>query len=154
MQFLRSYVEHLLYLIPVHRGIELCPTMAPFSYLEIGCFYLYLLMIYHFSCVFFLSMMQTAPLTQQPKRIIKLFSNFVHLLGVLIFQPIYLPLVYPLVVTSFFEQLIILLSDLYIKMFQLIERLWFYLRLIRVISFECVLFIYLINVLVILEIVS
>lgn len=132
MQFLRGEVEQLLHF----GGVKLCLAVAPLSKLKIGCFHLYLLVIYHLFCCFFLGVMQSAPLAQQSERIIKLFGDLVHLLRVLALQPFYFPLVDALVIGPFFEQFIVFVPDLDVKVPELVERLGFYFRLVRVIPFE------------------
>lgn len=79
MQFLRGEIEHLLHL----RSIKLRLTVTPLPYLEIVGLYLYLLVVYNLFCSFLLGVMQAAPLAQQSKRIVKLFSDFIHLLSMI-----------------------------------------------------------------------
>lgn len=117
MQFLRGKIEHLLHL----RSIKLSLTVAPLPYLEIVGLYLYLLVVYNLFCGFLLGVMQSAPLAQQSKRIVELFGDLVHLLSMLTLQSLYLPLVNSLIIGSFFEQFIIFLSDLDVKMLEFIE---------------------------------
>ena len=150
VQFLRGKIEQLLHF----GGVELCLAVTPLSKLEIGCLHLYLLVIYHLLCSFFLGVMQSAPLAQQSERIIELFGDLVHLLSMLTLQPFDLSLVDALVVGSFFEQFIIFVPDLDVKVPEFVERLGFYFRLVRVIPFECVLLIDLINILIIFQIVA
>lgn len=154
MQFLSGEVELLLYLIAIGRGIELCSAVASLPNLKISRFDLYFLMIDHPFCGFVLSVMEAAPLAQQPERIIEFLGDFVHLLRVLVLQPFYLSLVNPFVVGPFSQQLVVFLPDLDVEMAQLVEGLGLDLRLIRVVSLECVLLINLVDVLIILEIVS